>query len=138
MKGHILEYSVQTNTGIISGEDGQRYTFEGADWQSADPPRRGMAVDFAPSGDRAIEIYVDVAQGVRQPPAGERPGVRNIGVTCHQCGASVIPQGAINWLLFIIFLLLCCPAAVIYLLVQSGKPPTCPVCGGSSFEYPTG
>ena len=69
---------------------------------------------------------------------GERPGVRNIGVTCHQCGASVIPQGAINWLLFIIFLLLCCPAAVIYLLVQSGKPPTCPVCGGSSFEYPTG
>ena len=31
MKGHTLDFSVQTNSGIISGDDNQRYTFHGAD-----------------------------------------------------------------------------------------------------------
>ena len=136
MKGQILEYTVQTNTGVISSEDGQRYTFDGADWRGADSPRSGMPVDFLPSGDRATEIYVDVAQIVHEPSAGGHGGGPNIGIACRQCGANVIPQKAVNWLLFIVFLLLCCPAALIYLLVQSGKPPICPICGGSSFESP--
>ena len=27
MQGQILDYSIQTNEGVISGEDGRRYTF---------------------------------------------------------------------------------------------------------------
>ena len=132
MKGQILEYTVRTNTGVISSEDGQRYTFDGADWRGADSPRSGMPVDFLPDGDRATEIYVDVAQVVHEPPAvGQQ-----LGIACRQCGANVIPQKAVNWLLFIVFLLLCCPAALIYLFVQQGKPPICPICGASSFESP--
>ena len=57
MKGHILDYTVQTNSGIISGDDNQRYNFRGADWKETEPPRRGMRVDFAGVGDAATEIY---------------------------------------------------------------------------------
>ena len=53
MKGHVLDFSVQTNSGIISGDDSQQYTIHGADWMEADPPRKGMAVDFTAVGDQA-------------------------------------------------------------------------------------
>lgn len=67
MKGHILDFSVQTNSGIISGDDNQRYTFQGADWMEQDPPRRGMQVDFATIGDQATQIYA--ALGARPTTA---------------------------------------------------------------------
>ena len=57
MKGYILDYTVQTNSGIISGDDNQRYNFRGADWKEAALPRRGMRVDFVAVGDAATEIY---------------------------------------------------------------------------------
>ena len=57
MKGQILNYSVQTNSGIISGDDNQRYSFNGADWMESAPPRRGMQVDFAIIGTSATEVY---------------------------------------------------------------------------------
>lgn len=72
MKGHILDFTVQTNSGIISGDDNQRYTFRGADWMEQDPPRRGMAVDFAAVGDQATQIYA--ALGAR-PTTGAAYGV---------------------------------------------------------------
>ena len=33
MKGTILDYSVQNNMGVISGDDQQRYNFSGHQWQ---------------------------------------------------------------------------------------------------------
>ena len=73
MKGHILDFTVQTNSGIISGDDNQRYTFHGTDWMEQDPPRRGMAVDFATVGDQATQIYA--ALGARPASAyGSRAG----------------------------------------------------------------
>lgn len=41
MKGSILDFSIQHNTGFISGDDNQRYSFNGADWRSERPPSRG-------------------------------------------------------------------------------------------------
>ena len=67
MKGHILDFTVQTNSGIISGDDNQRYTCHGTDWMEQDPPRRGMAVDFATVGDQATQIYA--ALGARPASA---------------------------------------------------------------------
>ena len=46
MKGSILDFSIQHNTGFISGDDNQRYSFNGADWRSERPPSRGDRVDF--------------------------------------------------------------------------------------------
>ncbi|MCB0073939.1 MAG: TM2 domain-containing protein [Caldilineaceae bacterium] len=57
MKGQILDYSVQRNEGVISADDGTRYTFAGAEWQATVPPITGMSVDFAPSGSSATQIY---------------------------------------------------------------------------------
>ena len=60
MKGRILDYSVQTNSGIISGDDGRRYTFVGAEWRGSSAPVRGMYVDFEAmqGGTEARDIYV--------------------------------------------------------------------------------
>ena len=40
MKGYILDYTVQTNSGIISGDDNRHYNFQGEGWIECDPSRR--------------------------------------------------------------------------------------------------
>ena len=82
MKGQVLDYSVQTNAGLISGDDGVRYSFEGANWNESIPPQRGMRVDFEADGNRASSIYADLSQGggapvgiaVPQPGNVSQPG----------------------------------------------------------------
>ena len=55
MRGQVLDYSVQTNSGIISGDDGNRYTFTGPEWKENRVPARGMHVDFeAVTGDEGV------------------------------------------------------------------------------------
>ncbi|MFW2125039.1 DUF805 domain-containing protein, partial [Acinetobacter ursingii] len=46
MKGIILDFSIQTNSGIISGEDQKRYSFIGSEWKESSPPQRGLKIDF--------------------------------------------------------------------------------------------
>ena len=59
MTGQVLDYSVQTNGGIISGADGVRYTFSGAEWPAGAAPVRGTPVDFeVRDGNRAAGIYL--------------------------------------------------------------------------------
>lgn len=58
MKGQILDFSIQSNTGNISGADGNRYTFNGSDWKDKSSPNRGMTVDFEISGSQALNIFV--------------------------------------------------------------------------------
>ena len=57
MKGEVLAFSIQTNSGVINGADGQRYAFDGSNWRESSPPVRGVAVDLQPQGSAAIEIY---------------------------------------------------------------------------------
>src|SRR5579864_9280835 len=58
MKGNVLGFDPDTNTGAISGYDGQRYDFVTADWRSVGQPRRGDIVDFQAIDQRATEIYL--------------------------------------------------------------------------------
>lgn len=60
MKGIVLDFSIQTNHGIISGNDGRRYKFAGVDWNLPSTPKQGDRVDFNVSGDRATSIYRDL------------------------------------------------------------------------------
>ena len=46
MKGQILDFSLQKNGGVISGDDGNRYAFHSSEWREQTMPARGMAVDF--------------------------------------------------------------------------------------------
>ena len=58
MKGQILDYSIQTNSGVISGDDQNRYRFSGVQWRGQNAPFRGQKVDFEIDGaGQAIEIY---------------------------------------------------------------------------------
>ena len=63
MKGHILSYSVQANSGVITGDDGKRYSFTGTDWMEPEPPQRGMPVDFETDGANALAVYRALSGG---------------------------------------------------------------------------
>lgn len=57
MRGEVLDYAA--GEGLISGEDGSRYTFTDADIVRRDGPiRAGVKVDFIAEGDKATRIYL--------------------------------------------------------------------------------
>ena len=61
MKGKILSYDNNTRNGIISGDDGNRYTFDVVEWKAAVLPKVGASVDFASNGAFAEAIFADSA-----------------------------------------------------------------------------
>lgn len=62
MKGKILDFSIQTNTGIISAEDGKRYSFVGTEWKEQPVPVRGNSVDFELNEQgQATGVYLEMA-----------------------------------------------------------------------------
>lgn len=65
MKGQILDFSIQTNIGIISGDDNNRYYFKGIEWKSTEIPNRGNKVDFDLDNEgNAIQIYLSLENKV--------------------------------------------------------------------------
>lgn len=65
MRGNVIGFDADTNTGALSGYDGRRYDFATLDWRGDGIPRHGDVVDFTPAGDRATQIYVIEPQYVR-------------------------------------------------------------------------
>lgn len=63
MKGTILNFNPASREGVISGEDGNRYSFEAQEWKSAVSPASGSHVDFSINGGAATDIY-QVASGL--------------------------------------------------------------------------
>lgn len=58
MKGQVLVFEPLKGSGIISGEDGNRYRLEGSSWRGVNIlPVAGLAVDFTPAGDNAEEVF---------------------------------------------------------------------------------
>ena len=57
MKGRVLGITKETNSGVVSGEDNNRYTFELSEWKGDIPPVRGMSVDFDAVENTATAIY---------------------------------------------------------------------------------
>ena len=58
MKGKILDYNIQESKGVISGDDGQRYSFENKDWKASELPKVNQIVDFEVDELNALEIYL--------------------------------------------------------------------------------
>lgn len=58
MKGKILDYNFQESKGLISGDDGNRYSFENAQWKADSSPKVNQTVDFVIDGDTAKDIYL--------------------------------------------------------------------------------
>lgn len=82
MRGRILDYSVQANEGIITGEDGFRYTFAGSQWRESTTPVRGRAVDFEVAGANAVDVYhaLDNAATSATPTDLPRSGIPTMQV----------------------------------------------------------
>lgn len=58
MKGKILDYTIQSGEGIITGQDGNRYTFHVKEWKSNDQsPQKDLEVDFVAEDKNALQIY---------------------------------------------------------------------------------
>ena len=61
MLGNILDYNIQSNSGLISGDDGLRYAFVGAEWMDSSKfPVRGLRVDFEVREGNAAGIFLAV------------------------------------------------------------------------------
>jgi uncharacterized membrane protein YhaH (DUF805 family) len=56
MRGSVIGFDPDTNTGAISGYDGKRYDFTTAEWQGSGMPAPGDVAEFTPLGERATEI----------------------------------------------------------------------------------
>lgn len=77
MKGQVLDFSVQTNSGIISGDDQQRYHFNGAEWRDHRIPAKGISVDFDVDGvGNATSIYT-LASSIQLSQLGHQVGEKN-------------------------------------------------------------
>ena len=67
VKGRVLGYQPQIDSGTIVGDDGIRYNFVGAQWRDPSPPNQGTSVEFGvqvnPEGGfpKAIDIYASIA-----------------------------------------------------------------------------
>jgi len=71
-KGTVLDYSIQANKGVISGDNGQRYSFQGAEWKDAsNHPTKGCRIDFVAIDQNASEIYFIGKSG--DSSIGKRP-----------------------------------------------------------------
>lgn len=67
MRGEVLHYDDGAGQGFISGDDGNRYSFERSDLQQLQQLWKGSRVDFRAEGDFAREIFI---VEVAQPPGG--------------------------------------------------------------------
>ena len=62
MKGTVIDFNESARTGLISGDDSNRYQFDIIEWKGNQLPRSGLKVDFSIEGEHAKAIY---AQGRR-------------------------------------------------------------------------
>jgi TM2 domain-containing membrane protein YozV len=59
MQGSILTYNKTNKTGLISGDDGVRYSFTKSDWATKDfKPNVGATVDFEIDEKNARQIFI--------------------------------------------------------------------------------
>ncbi len=70
MKGSVLDFSIQNNEGLITGDDDKRYKFSGPEWRASEQPTRGMRVDFDAQDGVATVIFQELSK-----PAGMKGGV---------------------------------------------------------------
>jgi TM2 domain-containing membrane protein YozV len=81
MRGQVLGVDTRTGDGIVTGEDGRRYSFKPLDWAARGEPAVGMEVDFETHESRALSIFP--VPGASPPPAvasaapAPDPGDRN-------------------------------------------------------------
>ena len=75
MRGQVLGVDTRTGDGIVSGEDGRRYSFTPRDWAHRGEPAVGMHVDFETAESRALSIFP--VPGTTPAPASPAPATEH-------------------------------------------------------------
>ena len=114
MKGKVLDFNLQSGEGVISGADGERYSFTNAEWKSNDVhPAKDVEVDFAVTEGAATSIYAE-APAVAAAPTGDKSkivagilalflgafGVHKFYIGCTTAGVIML----VVWLLGLVIL----------------------------------
>jgi hypothetical protein len=75
MEGKILDYSIESEIGIIRGNDGIRYEFSASDYRSPSPIIVGQTVDFDlnPETNTLSSIYAIPETNTPQPSQSSKP-----------------------------------------------------------------
>lgn len=106
MTGTVLDFSVQTGSGIINGDDGVRYRFAGSEWKHTAVPSRGVRVDFEVSGGAAIAVYGALSQPAAYPGVSgkSRSTAAILAILLGGLGIHKFYLGAWGWgLVYLIF-----------------------------------
>lgn len=72
MKGKILDYNIQNSSGVISGDDGQRYSFVNSEWKNSVSPKVNQIVDFEIDGQNAKGVYLQSSLNSIDIGSGEK------------------------------------------------------------------
>ena len=116
MKGKILEFNEESRSGVISGDDGNRYNFEIKEWKGSTLPKAGNKIDFSANGENAEAIYVEsfVAGGASKKIAAALFAFFLGAFGAHKFYLGYTKQGVIMLLVFLFgFILLGLPSMVI-------------------------
>lgn len=116
MKGKVLDFNSENRTGVISGDDGSRYTFEINQWRNSALPKVGSLVDFSTNDGVAEAIYQ--VQGAASNNSKKIPAAIFAfflgGLGVHKFYLGYNKQGLIMLLVFIFgFILLGIPSMII-------------------------
>ena len=99
MRGTVLGFSIQSNQGFISGDDGVRYQFAGSDWNLDVTPAKGMRLDFEVDGKKAVSVYSDptstYVSSSENPKSRTTAGI--LALLLGGCGAQFFYLGARGW-----------------------------------------
>ena len=119
MKGQILDFSIQSNSGVISGDDQNRYHFTGASWRGQISPARGQKVDFTVDGTgQANDIYVLSSAFAFTNQVGEKNRIVAAGLAFFLGGFGIhkFYLGQIGWgIVYLIFCWTFIPAFVAFI-----------------------
>ena len=116
MKGKILEFNGESRTGIISGDDGNRYNLDIKEWRGPSLPKAGNKIDFSINGDNAEAVYVEsfIAGGASKKIAAALLAFFFGALGAHKFYLGYTTQGIIMLLVFLFgFILLGFPSMVI-------------------------
>jgi TM2 domain-containing membrane protein YozV len=120
MKGKILDFNTEKRTGLISGDDGNRYNLEISNWKGSALPSAGATVDFTANGENAQDVYLDAS-------TSSQVGSKKIAAAlfafflgafgAHKFYLGYTKQGVIMLLVFVLgWILLGIPSVVIAII----------------------
>ena len=113
MRGKVLAFDFKSGEGHISGDDGNRYSFNATDWNGDRHPSVGETADFQAEDGRATAIYRVSGAG---PMSAEKSrivaallafflgllGIHKFYMGKTTAGVIMLVCGTIGWLLLFI------------------------------------